>query len=78
MLYYTANCIKVVCRESQKVKAKRERYDGFYELNIHLAYLSYGKKRDQKGRLAVARKSDFHWLYLTMAFVFITMNCFVL
>ena len=30
------------------------------------------------GRLAVARKSDFHWLDLTMAFVFITMNCFVL
>jgi hypothetical protein len=30
------------------------------------------------GRLAVAQKSDFHWLYLTMAFVFITMNCFVL
>jgi hypothetical protein len=28
--------------------------------------------------LAVARKSDFHWLYLTMVFVFITMNCFVL
>jgi hypothetical protein len=30
------------------------------------------------GSLAVARKSDFHWLDLTIAFVFITMNCFVL
>jgi hypothetical protein len=25
---YTANCIKVVLRQSEKVKAKREKYDG--------------------------------------------------
>ena len=30
------------------------------------------------GSLAVAPKSDFHWLDLIIAFVFITMNCFVL
>ena len=33
---------------------------------------------DSPGSLAVARKSDFHWLDLTIAIVFITMNCFVL
>ena len=32
-----------------------EKYDGFYELNIHLAYSSYGKKRDQKASLSPLR-----------------------
>jgi hypothetical protein len=41
---YTANCIKVVLRQSWKVKAKREKYDGCYELNIHLAYIRHTEK----------------------------------
>jgi hypothetical protein len=28
LIMYTANCIKVVLRQSEKVKAKREKYDG--------------------------------------------------
>jgi hypothetical protein len=41
------------CVMSGKVKAKREKYDGCYELNIQLAYIHHtGKKRDQKASLS--------------------------
>jgi hypothetical protein len=43
---------RIMILGTRLVKAKREKYDGFYELNIHLAYSSYGKKHDQKASLS--------------------------